>query len=84
MVRAGNKTMISGSAEVCLSALFVDFDNVYLSLRRQSEEAAGRFARNPQDWMSRIAQGGLVRYKSHQPAVAPPIRGRALLWQSWA
>ena len=40
MVRAGNKTMISGSAEVCLSALFVDFDNVYLSLRRQSEEAA--------------------------------------------
>ena len=58
--------MISGSAEVCLSALFVDFDNVYLSLRRQSEEAAGRFARNPQDWMNRIAQGGLVRYKSHQ------------------
>ncbi len=65
MVRAGNKNMISGSAEVCLSALFVDFDNVYLSLRRQSEEAAGRFARNPQDWMSRIAQGGLVRYKAH-------------------
>ncbi len=61
--------MISGSAEVCLSALFVDFDNVYLSLRRQSEEAAGRFARNPQDWMSRIAQGGLVRYKTHHPAM---------------
>ena len=52
MVRAGNNIMNSGSAEVCLSALFVDFDNVYLSLRRQSEEAAGRFARNPQDWMS--------------------------------
>jgi NYN domain len=69
MVRAGKKAMISGSAEVCLSALFVDFDNVYLSLRRQSEEAAGRFARNPQDWMSRIAQGGLVRYKTHQPAM---------------
>jgi NYN domain len=59
--------MIAGSAEVCLSALFVDFDNVYLSLRRQSEEAAGRFARNPQDWMGRIAQGGLVRYKFYQP-----------------
>ena len=68
MVLAGNKTMISGSAEVCLSALFVDFDNVYLSLRRQSEEAAGRFARNPQDWMSQIAEGGLVRYKTHQQA----------------
>ncbi|MBI4725386.1 MAG: NYN domain-containing protein, partial [Rhodomicrobium sp.] len=61
--------MIPGSAEVCLSALFVDFDNVYLSLRRQSEEAAGRFARNPQEWMSRIATGGLVRFKSSQDYV---------------
>lgn len=69
MVRAGYKNMIPGSAEVCLSALFVDFDNVYLSLRRQSEEAAGRFARNPADWMSRIATGGLVRFKSQQDYV---------------
>ncbi len=61
--------MIPGSAEVCLSALFVDFDNVYLSLRRQSEDAAGRFARNPAEWMSRIATGGLVRFKSHQDYV---------------
>ncbi len=61
--------MISGSAEVCLSALFVDFDNVYLSLRRVSEDAAGRFARNPAEWMSRIAMGGLVRFKSHQDYV---------------
>ncbi|MBT3069327.1 NYN domain-containing protein [Rhodomicrobium sp. Az07] len=61
--------MIPGSAEVCLSALFVDFDNVYLSLRRQSEEAAGRFARNPAEWMARIATGGLVRFKSHSDYV---------------
>ena len=61
--------MIPGSAEVCLSALFVDFDNVYLSLRRQNEEAAGQFARNPQEWMSRIANGGLVRFKSAQDYV---------------
>ncbi len=69
MVRAGYKNMIPGSAEVCLSALFVDFDNVYLSLRRQSEDAAGRFARNPAEWMSRIATGGLVRFKSPQDYV---------------
>lgn len=69
MVRAGYKAMIPGSAEVCLSALFVDFDNVYLSLRRQNEEAAGRFARNPAEWMSRIATGGLVRFKSQQDYV---------------
>lgn len=61
--------MIPGSAEVCLSALFVDFDNVYLSLRRHNEEAAGRFARNPAEWMSRIATGGLVRFKSQQDYV---------------
>lgn len=61
--------MIPGSAEVCLSALFVDFDNVYLSLRRQSEEAAGQFARNPQEWMARIAAGGLVRFKSDEDYV---------------
>jgi len=61
--------MIPGSAEVCLSALFVDFDNVYLSLRRQSEEAAGRFARNPAEWMARIATGGLVRFKSQSDYV---------------
>ena len=60
---AGYRAM-PGSAEDCLSALFVDFDNVYLSLRRQNEEAAGRFARNPADWMNRIAAGGLVRFKS--------------------
>ena len=45
--RAGYKNMIPGSAEVCLSALFVDFDNVYLSLRRKSEDAAGGFAEIP-------------------------------------
>jgi len=61
--------MNSGSAEVCLSALFVDFDNVYLSLRRQNEDAAGRFARNPQEWMNKIARGGLIRYKYHEREV---------------
>jgi len=69
MVRAGIKNYEFGSARSASSRLFVDFDNVYLSLRRQSEEAAGRFARNPQDWMSRIAQGGLIRYKTHQQAM---------------
>jgi hypothetical protein len=60
--------MIPGSAEVC-SALFIDFDNVYLSLRRENEEAAGRFARNPAAWMNRIKTGGLVRYKTHDDYV---------------
>jgi hypothetical protein len=39
------------------SALFVDFDNVYLGLRRLGEDAAEGFARNPTAWLSRIEQG---------------------------
>ena len=30
----------------CLSAVFVDYDNIYLSLKRKSEEAAKRFAKD--------------------------------------
>jgi hypothetical protein len=62
------KTPISNSvsAEVCLSAIFVDFDNVYLSSRRKNEEAASRFGRNPAEWMAEIAKGGLVRFNEPQ------------------
>lgn len=44
-----------------LSALFVDYDNVYLSLRRRSEEAAARFAQAPALWMEQIVHGRLIR-----------------------
>jgi len=44
-----------------LSALFVDYDNVYLSLRRRSEEAAARFAQAPALWMEHIVSGRLIR-----------------------
>lgn len=44
-----------------LSALFVDYDNVYLSLKRRNEEAAGRFAQDPARWLARIISGQLVR-----------------------
>ena len=30
----------------CLSAVFVDYDNIYLSLKRKSEEAGKRFAKD--------------------------------------
>lgn len=33
------------------TAVFVDFDNIYLGLERQSPEAARQFATNPQRWM---------------------------------
>ena len=41
-----------------LSALFVDYDNVYLSLKRRSEDAAARFAQAPANWLQALVTGG--------------------------
>jgi hypothetical protein len=43
-----------------LSAVFVDYDNIYLSLRRKSEEAAKRFAKDAIGWLKQIETGGLI------------------------
>jgi len=44
----------------CLSAVFVDYDNIYLSLRRKSEEAARRFAKDAAVWLREIESGRLI------------------------
>ena len=44
----------------CLSALFVDYDNIYLSLKRKSEEAAKRFAKDAGIWLREIENGRLI------------------------
>lgn len=64
--------MLPGSADVCLSALFIDFDNIYLSLKSRDEEAASRFSRNPTFWLSQIVSGALIR-TDHK---MPPMRRR--------
>ncbi|HXF53551.1 MAG TPA: NYN domain-containing protein [Hyphomicrobiaceae bacterium] len=43
-----------------LTALFVDYDNIYLSLRRRSEEAAKRFAKDAGIWLKEIESGRLI------------------------
>jgi hypothetical protein len=43
-----------------LSAVFVDYDNIYLSLKRRSEEAARRFAKDAGLWLNEIATGRLI------------------------
>ncbi len=43
-----------------LSAVFVDYDNIYLSLRRKSEEAAKRFAKDAIGWLKQIESGALI------------------------
>jgi uncharacterized LabA/DUF88 family protein len=72
-VAAGCKIMLPGHAGVHLSALFIDFDNIYLSLKGRDEEAAARFARNPSFWLSQIVSGALVRTDSPMPAMRRKI-----------
>ncbi len=43
-----------------LSAVFVDYDNIYLSLKRKSEEAAKRFAKDALSWVREIETGRLI------------------------
>lgn len=64
--------MLPGNAGVCLSALFIDFDNIYLSLKNRDEDAASRFARNPSFWLKQVVSGALIR--TDNPG--PPLRRR--------
>lgn len=45
------------STEVCRSALFVDFDNVFIGLNRQEPELARRFAGEPGRWVEWLQRG---------------------------
>lgn len=43
-----------------LSTVFVDYDNIYLSLKRKSEEAAKRFAKDAPLWLGELMSGRLI------------------------
>ena len=43
-----------------LSAVFVDYDNIYMSLKRKSDEAAKRFAKDAGLWIKAIETGRLI------------------------
>ncbi|WP_045835129.1 NYN domain-containing protein [Hyphomicrobium sp. 99] len=43
-----------------LSTVFVDYDNIYLSLKRKNEDAAKRFAKDSAVWLQAIASGELI------------------------
>ncbi len=48
------------SSRPILSTVFVDYDNVYLSLKRKSEEAAKRFSKEAGLWIREIESGRLM------------------------
>lgn len=54
-----------------LTTIFVDYDNVYLSLKRKSEEAAKRFSKDAIRWIKEIESGRLLT-----PTNSPPIEGQ--------
>ncbi len=60
----------------CLTAVFVDYDNIYLSLKRKNEEAAKRFAKEAPRWVRAIESGQLIT-----PTNSPdePIRRRLIM-----
>lgn len=47
-------------ASTFLSAVFVDYDNIYMSLKRKSDEAAKRFAKEAHVWLKAIENGSLI------------------------
>jgi len=63
------KLMQAESRGAFLSALFVDYDNVYLSLKRRSEEAAARFAQAPANWLQALLSERLVRRDGEAPGL---------------
>ncbi len=52
--------MTQDAGEPILTALFVDYDNIYLSLKKRSEEAAKRFAKDAVSWIKEIEEGTLI------------------------
>jgi hypothetical protein len=43
-----------------LTAVLVDYDNIYLALRRKNEDAARRFAKDAGLWLKEIESGSLI------------------------
>ncbi len=55
-------------AETRLCAVFVDYDNIYLSLRRQDELAAKQFPKNVIHWLRQLETGELITETSNSGA----------------
>lgn len=73
MGRAGQLNMRQETSGTLLSAVFVDYDNIYLSLKRKSEEAAKRFAKDAAIWLKGIETGALMS-PTNTPAKGGPRR----------
>lgn len=59
-----------------LTTIFVDYDNIYLSLRRKSEEAAKRFAKDASVWLRELETGRLITSTN---GIAPTMPRRIVM-----
>lgn len=59
-----------------LTTIFVDYDNIYLSLRRKSEEAAKRFAKDAGLWLRELETGRLITPTN---GVSPTMQRRIVM-----
>ncbi len=65
--------MTQDAKEPILTAIFVDYDNIYLSLKKRSEEAAKRFAKDAVSWIREIESGRLIT-ATNSPTLGRPRR----------
>lgn len=65
--------MMRESTGPLLTAVFVDYDNVYLSLKRKNEDAAKRFSKDAGLWIREIENGGLIS-PTNTPTISTPRR----------
>lgn len=59
-----------------LTTIFVDYDNIYLSLKRKNDEAAKRFSKDAGLWLREIASGRLITPTS---GYNPPAQRRVVM-----
>ncbi len=74
MRAAGVAKMKVESTGTVLSTVFVDYDNIYLSLKRKNEEAAKRFAKDAALWLREIESGRLITPTNGASFTAVPRR----------
>ncbi len=65
--------MTRETAQPILTVVLVDYDNIYLALRKRSEEAAKRFAKDAVYWV-RLIESGRLLSATNSAAVDQPRR----------
>ena len=63
--------MAEQTVQPILTAVFVDYDNIYMSLKRRSEDAAKRFAKDAAFWIKEIESGRLMTPTNSPPTDRP-------------